>query len=222
MHLLKARVKCLLNTPPKQINPQKPENTHKGLQTAHKRSDLNPVVCRLLGSEDHPEPRQLPADQYISHIFHSLHRKYSSKFLWIPTRTPLEDHCSMNSAFFSTLLKPRNYCATMADHRWKTNCLYSAKIVLSNYTSKEQVLRRDGETKPPLRPSEAFLQGNCGTAASSPGSASTAPLSHCQTQSQACPASATRWTYLPKLIGQNTNGVFLIPSCCFPLCKHWC
>lgn len=136
MHLLRGRVKCLLNTPPKQINPQKPENTHEGLQTAQERSDLSPVICRLLGSEDHCEPTQLPADQYISHIFHSLHRKYSSKCLWIPTRTPLEDHCSyvtgMNSAFFSTLLKPRQYFATIADHSWKISCLYCAKILLSN------------------------------------------------------------------------------------------
>lgn len=48
--------------------------------------------------------------------------------------------------------------------------------MLSNHTSKEQVLKREGKTKPLLSPSEALLQGNWGTAARSPGSASTAPL----------------------------------------------
>lgn len=163
------------------------------------------MVCRLLGSEEHCESTQLPADQHISHIFHSLHKKYSSKFLWIPTRTPSEDHCSMNSAFFRTLLKSKNYCATTAAHRWKISCLYCAKTMLSTYTSKEQVLQREGKTRPPLSPSEALLQGNWGTAACS---ASTAPL----TQPQTLPGQGSTLNVPAKITRAETNGAFLTPS----------
>lgn len=36
--------------------------------------------------------------------------------------------------------------------------------MLSNYTSKEQVVRREWKTRSPLSPSEVLLQGNWGTA----------------------------------------------------------
>lgn len=51
----------LLTHLPKQINPQKPEKTHKALQIAQGRSDLSSVVHRLLGPEDHYEITQLIA-----------------------------------------------------------------------------------------------------------------------------------------------------------------
>lgn len=142
---------------------------------------------------------QLPAEQHISHIFHSLHTKHSSELLWIPTTTPSEDHCSMNSAFFRILLKPENYCATTAAHRWKISCFYCAKTMLSTYTSKEQVLRREGKTRPPLSPSEALLQGNWGTA----------PLTH----PQALPGQCSTLNVLAKISRAEHKWCFPHPIC---------
>lgn len=133
------------NAPP-QTNPQKPEDTLKVLQIAQERSDLSSVVRTLLGPEDHYEPTQLPTGQYLSHDLSLLHRKYCfPSFVNSHQSTfwrPLHYVTGMNSTLFSTLLKPWNYYATTGTHRWKISCLYCTKSVLSNYTSKEQVLRR--------------------------------------------------------------------------------
>lgn len=152
------------NTPPQTNQPSKPENTHKALQVAQERSDPSSVVRRPLGTEAHYEPMQLLAGQYISHHLSLLHRKCCFQ-----SHEPPPEHLLKTTALcywyefivLQYFVKAMELLCYNRNSQVKNQLLIlHKKSVLSNYTSKEEALRRDEQARLPLGPSEAFQQGD--------------------------------------------------------------